>query len=210
MIFIQRPISLGLLIATVLLLIIVALPRSAASVKRPSRKTDLIEAKSAALGDLEGLSPQQPAATFSPTMDHARTKCGLDLGQWTNRNLSSCPAVSRHCSGASFSRHSAIIFQDRAVVPGSVSYEGSTGESLTTFAAAIFIAPYFFLSALGGEIADRYDKALVAQRIKLVEIGVAMIAVAGFAFHLILVLFVALFLFGVLGAVRADQIRHLA
>ena len=78
--------------------------------------------------------------------------------------------------------------------------EGSTGESLTTFAAAIFIAPYFFLSALGGEIADRYDKALVAQRIKLVEIGVAMIAVAGFAFHLILVLFVALFLFGVLGA----------
>ena len=78
--------------------------------------------------------------------------------------------------------------------------EGSTGESLTTFAAAIFIAPYFFLSALGGEIADRYDKALVAQRVKFVEIGVAMIAVAGFTFHLIPVLFVALFLFGVLGA----------
>src|SRR5450755_305007 len=78
--------------------------------------------------------------------------------------------------------------------------EGSTGESLTTFAAAIFIAPYFVLSALGGEIADRYDKALVAQRLKFAELGVAMIAVAGFTYHLIPVLFVALFLFGVIGS----------
>src|SRR6476661_3594802 len=43
---------------------------------------------------------------------------------------------------------------------------GSTGESLITLAAAVFIAPYFFLSALGGEMADRYDKAYVAQRLK--------------------------------------------
>ena len=44
---------------------------------------------------------------------------------------------------------------------------GSAAESLITLAAAVFIAPYFFLSALGGEIADRYDKAVVAQRLKL-------------------------------------------
>ncbi len=78
--------------------------------------------------------------------------------------------------------------------------EGSQGESLTTFAAAIFIAPYFIFSALGGEIADRFDKAVVAQRIKLVELGVAIFAVAGFWFHSIPALFVALFLFGSLGA----------
>ena len=77
---------------------------------------------------------------------------------------------------------------------------GSTGEALITLAAAIFIAPYFFLSALGGEIADRYDKALVAQRLKFAEIGVAVIAVTGFVLHLIPVLFVALFLFGVVGS----------
>ncbi len=77
---------------------------------------------------------------------------------------------------------------------------GSKGDSLITFAAAIFIAPYFVLSALGGEIADRYDKALVAQRLKFAELGVAMIAVAGFTYHLIPVLFVALFLFGVIGS----------
>ena len=64
----------------------------------------------------------------------------------------------------------------------------------------MFIAPYFFLSALGGEMADRYDKAMVAQRLKLVEIGVAVIAVVGFALHSVPLLFVALFLFGVIGS----------
>ncbi len=78
--------------------------------------------------------------------------------------------------------------------------EGSKGESLTALAAAIFIAPYFLFSALGGEIADRFDKAIVAQRIKLIELGVAIFAVAGFWFHSIPALFVALFLFGSLGA----------
>src|SRR6478752_8571068 len=57
---------------------------------------------------------------------------------------------------------------------------GSAAESLITLAAAVFIAPYFFLSALGGEIADRYDKAVVAQRLKFAEIGIAFLAVVGF------------------------------
>ncbi|MFZ0068524.1 MAG: hypothetical protein WAK90_20370, partial [Pseudolabrys sp.] len=39
-------------------------------------------------------------------------------------------------------------------------------EALITVASAVFIAPYFFLSALGGELADRYDKARVAQWLK--------------------------------------------
>src|SRR5215475_2692256 len=60
---------------------------------------------------------------------------------------------------------------------------GSSADSLVTLAAAVFIAPYFFLSALGGEVADRYDKAVVAQRLKLAEIGVALIAIAGFVLH---------------------------
>src|SRR5690242_2143901 len=77
---------------------------------------------------------------------------------------------------------------------------GPQADSLTQLAAAVFIAPYFFLSALGGEFADRYDKAKIAQRLKFAEIGIAVIAVIGFATHSILVLFVALFLFGVIGA----------
>ena len=71
---------------------------------------------------------------------------------------------------------------------------------LITLAGATLIVPFFFLSGLGGELADRYDKALVAQRIKLVEIGVAVLAVAGFAFHSLILLFVAVFLFGTLAS----------
>jgi acyl-[acyl-carrier-protein]-phospholipid O-acyltransferase/long-chain-fatty-acid--[acyl-carrier-protein] ligase len=77
---------------------------------------------------------------------------------------------------------------------------GSEAEVLTQLAAAVFIAPYFFLSALGGELADRFDKAKIAQRLKLAEIVVAVIAVIGFAIHSVLVLFIALFLFGVIGS----------
>ena len=71
---------------------------------------------------------------------------------------------------------------------------------LVPLAGAVFIAPYFFLSALGGEVADRHDKADVASRVKLAEIGVAAIACAGFVLHSVLLLFIALGLFGVIGA----------
>src|SRR5580692_5457351 len=77
---------------------------------------------------------------------------------------------------------------------------GADSEALITLAGATLIAPFFFLSGLGGELADRYDKAWVAQRIKFVEIGVATLAVIGFAFHSLVILFVALFLFGTLAS----------
>src|SRR5262245_64907749 len=60
---------------------------------------------------------------------------------------------------------------------------GSVANVLVMLAPVVFIAPYFVLSAFGGEMADRYDKALVAQRIKLAEIGVSLIAVLGFWLH---------------------------
>jgi acyl-[acyl-carrier-protein]-phospholipid O-acyltransferase/long-chain-fatty-acid--[acyl-carrier-protein] ligase len=76
----------------------------------------------------------------------------------------------------------------------------ANSAALVQLASAIFIAPYFFLSGLGGELADRYDKAWVAQRVKFTEMGAAALAVAGFAFHSLAILFVALFLFGTLGS----------
>jgi acyl-[acyl-carrier-protein]-phospholipid O-acyltransferase / long-chain-fatty-acid--[acyl-carrier-protein] ligase len=77
---------------------------------------------------------------------------------------------------------------------------GPKAEPLITLAAAAFIAPFFLLSGLGGELADRFDKALVAQRLKLAEIGVATIAVAGFWLHSVPILFFALLLFGVIAS----------
>jgi acyl-[acyl-carrier-protein]-phospholipid O-acyltransferase/long-chain-fatty-acid--[acyl-carrier-protein] ligase len=73
-------------------------------------------------------------------------------------------------------------------------------EALITMASAIFIAPYFFLSGLGGELADRFDKARVAQVIKFVEMFVAGLAVWGYALESLPILFTALFGFGVLAA----------
>jgi acyl-[acyl-carrier-protein]-phospholipid O-acyltransferase / long-chain-fatty-acid--[acyl-carrier-protein] ligase len=77
---------------------------------------------------------------------------------------------------------------------------GADSEVLITLAGATLIAPFFLLSGLGGELADRYDKAFVAQRLKLFEIAVAAVAVAGFAFHSLVLLFVAVFLFGTIAA----------
>lgn len=71
---------------------------------------------------------------------------------------------------------------------------------LVSLAAATLMAPFFFLSALGGEIADRFDKAVVARRLKLAELPVAGLAVVGFLLHSIPVLFAALLGFGVLAA----------
>ena len=73
-------------------------------------------------------------------------------------------------------------------------------DPLIQLATALFILPSFVLSAIGGEIADRYDKAVVAQRIKLVEFGAVAIASAGFLMDSLPLLFVALTLFGVLSA----------
>src|SRR5215831_218989 len=73
-------------------------------------------------------------------------------------------------------------------------------EALITLASAVFIAPYFILSACGGELADRYDKARVAQWLKFVEIFVAALAVLGYALTSLAILFAALFGFGILAA----------
>jgi acyl-[acyl-carrier-protein]-phospholipid O-acyltransferase/long-chain-fatty-acid--[acyl-carrier-protein] ligase len=77
---------------------------------------------------------------------------------------------------------------------------GEDAAPLIALAGAVFIAPYFFLSALGGEFADRYDKARVAQRLKFFEIFVAALAALGYVRQSVPILFVALAGFGVIAA----------
>src|SRR5262245_32111982 len=80
-------------------------------------------------------------------------------------------------------------------------------EALSSLTAAVFIGPFFFLSGLGGEMADRFDKAVVAQRIKLAEIAVAAVAIIGFWLHSVAIMFAALFMFGVI-ATRFGPIKY--
>lgn len=74
------------------------------------------------------------------------------------------------------------------------------GPALVQLAGAVFIVPFFVLSALGGELADRYVKSIVARRLKFFEIFAAAFAAAGFFMHSIPLLYVALALFGVVAA----------
>ena len=71
---------------------------------------------------------------------------------------------------------------------------------LITLAVGLFILPSIFLSALGGQIADSHDKALIARRLKFAEIFVQMIAAAGFYFASLTLLYAALFGLGIIAA----------
>lgn len=72
--------------------------------------------------------------------------------------------------------------------------------ALVSLAGAIFIAPFFLFSALGGELADKYDKALIIRWLSIVEIGGASLAAIGLIYENISILFIALFYFGVTAA----------
>lgn len=69
-------------------------------------------------------------------------------------------------------------------------------EVLANLTAGIFILPFFLFSATAGQIADKYDKATLTRMVKLLEIGIVLVAGAGFALHSLEVLLASLFLFG--------------
>jgi len=70
-------------------------------------------------------------------------------------------------------------------------------EALITTASAVFIAPFFFLSGLAGELADRFDKARVAQVVKFAEMFIAGLSIYGYEHQSLPIMFVALAGFGV-------------
>ena len=76
----------------------------------------------------------------------------------------------------------------------------ATAAMLVTVAGALFVAPPLILSGLGGQWADRYDKASVAQKLKLFEIAAALFSVLGFVLVSLPLLFAALVLFSTVAA----------
>ncbi|MBK7462985.1 MAG: MFS transporter [Betaproteobacteria bacterium] len=73
-------------------------------------------------------------------------------------------------------------------------------ELLANLAAGIFILPFFLFSATAGQLADKYDKALIARLTKLLEVAIMGVAAAGFWLHSLPVLMTALFLLGLQAA----------
>ncbi|MGB2040670.1 MAG: MFS transporter [Porticoccaceae bacterium] len=56
------------------------------------------------------------------------------------------------------------------VVSSAVAGSDSQTNFITNLAAGLFILPYFLFSTTAGQLADRYDKAMLIKRIKLAEI----------------------------------------
>jgi 1-acyl-sn-glycerol-3-phosphate acyltransferase len=62
---------------------------------------------------------------------------------------------------------------------------------------AVFILPFMLFSATAGQLADKYEKSRVIRWIKLFEIAIMLVGLAGFVMPSIALLFVALALLGV-------------
>jgi len=69
-------------------------------------------------------------------------------------------------------------------------------ELLANLAAGIFILPFFLFSATAGQLADKYDKAMLARLVKVLEMLIMGVAALGFFMHNLSVLMGALFLLG--------------
>jgi len=70
-------------------------------------------------------------------------------------------------------------------------------NALVNIAGAVFIAPFMLLSATGGQLADKYEKSRLIRYIKLFEIAIMVIGLAGFWQRSLALLFVALALMGI-------------
>jgi 1-acyl-sn-glycerol-3-phosphate acyltransferase len=74
---------------------------------------------------------------------------------------------------------------------------GLSPEEMITACTAVFILPFFVLSATAGQIADRYEKTQLIRFIKGAEVPIMALAAYGFAAAHVEALFAALFLMGI-------------
>ncbi len=69
-------------------------------------------------------------------------------------------------------------------------------SDLANVAGALFILPYFLFSAMAGQLADKYEKSMLMQRIKLLEIGLMTLAAITLYTQSYALLLLVLFLMG--------------
>jgi len=69
-------------------------------------------------------------------------------------------------------------------------------DLLVNLCAGLFILPFFLFSSTAGQLADKFEKSALIRRVKLLEIGIMVIAAYGFATSDLTVLLTALFLMG--------------
>jgi acyl-[acyl-carrier-protein]-phospholipid O-acyltransferase / long-chain-fatty-acid--[acyl-carrier-protein] ligase len=80
------------------------------------------------------------------------------------------------------------------------SFAKDQSGTVIGLAGALFMLPFFLLSALGGDLADCHNKAEIVRKLKFAEIFVALLAAGGLYLHSIPALFAALLGFGIISA----------
>ncbi|MCX5544589.1 MFS transporter [Paraburkholderia sp. CNPSo 3076] len=76
-------------------------------------------------------------------------------------------------------------------------FSGVDPKTVAFLISAIFILPFVLFSATSGQVADKYDKAMLTRWVKTFEIAVMLIGAAGFWMHSAPLLYACTFLMGV-------------
>ncbi|MCF6776789.1 MFS transporter [Thiotrichales bacterium 19X7-9] len=77
------------------------------------------------------------------------------------------------------------------------TYQSSEITALNSIAIALFILPYFILSAFAGQLADKFNKTIIIRWVKIFEISVMILVAYGFYLKNIPLLLFSIFLLGV-------------
>ncbi len=77
-----------------------------------------------------------------------------------------------------------------------IQIAGMNQSQLANVAGALFILPFFFLSSIAGQLADKYEKSMLMRRIKSLEIVLMTIAAVAFSTNSYIALLFVLFLMG--------------
>lgn len=92
-----------------------------------------------------------------------------------------------------------------AVILFAAFYSGSSAlaDVIVTLAGPLLVVPWLVFSALAGQLADKYHKPMLVQRIKLAEIGIMIFAFAAMLIGSLNLMVLALFLSGIQSAMFA-------
>ena len=91
------------------------------------------------------------------------------------------------------------VFKNALVIMVAFQVTTLTADQVNLYvnlAAGLFILPFFLFSATAGQIAEKFDKAGLIRRVKLLEIGIMLLAALGFWLDSVPFLMTVLFLMG--------------
>ena len=88
------------------------------------------------------------------------------------------------------------VFKNALVILLTYKIVSNHSSILVNLAAVIFILPFFLLSPLAGQVADKFEKSSLIRRIKWIEIGIMTLGVVGIYLNSIPWLLCVLFIMG--------------